>query len=88
MFENQRLSLGFKSVTVCFFQSKLFEGLEDESGLSPDTFVPRKSVKKLTIKSKTVVEVNLRRPSIKGAVQLTPLFFVVYIWGHELNCSK
>ena len=40
-----------------FFQSKLFEGLEEDSGLSPGTFVPRKNIKKLVIKSKSVTEV-------------------------------
>ena len=38
-------------------QSKLFEGLEEDSGLSPDTFVPRKNIKKLVIKSKSTTEV-------------------------------
>lgn len=37
-------------------KSKLFEGLEEDSGLSPDTFVPRKNIKKLVIKSKSVTE--------------------------------
>ena len=45
---------------MCFYfsQSKLFEGLEEESGLSPDTFVPRKNIKKLVIKSKSITEVR------------------------------
>lgn len=43
---------------LCLFvQSKLFEGLEEDSGLSPDTFVPRKNIKKLVIKNKSVGEV-------------------------------
>ncbi|XP_067040500.1 nuclear pore complex protein Nup98-Nup96-like isoform X1 [Acropora muricata] len=37
-------------------KSKLFEGLEEDSGLSPGTFVPRKNIKKLVIKSKSVTE--------------------------------
>lgn len=40
-----------------FEQSKLFEGLEEDSGLSPDTFVPRKNIKKLVIKNKSFAEV-------------------------------
>ncbi|XP_078371007.1 nuclear pore complex protein Nup98-Nup96-like isoform X3 [Oculina patagonica] len=34
-------------------KSKLFEGLEEDSGLSPDTFVPRKNIKKLVLKPKS-----------------------------------
>ncbi|XP_022797911.1 nuclear pore complex protein Nup98-Nup96-like [Stylophora pistillata] len=34
-------------------KSKLFEGLEEDSGLSPDTFVPRKNIKKLVLKTKS-----------------------------------
>ncbi|XP_015778613.1 PREDICTED: nuclear pore complex protein Nup98-Nup96-like, partial [Acropora digitifera] len=37
-------------------KSKLFEGLEEDSGLSSGTFVPRKNIKKLVIKSKSVTE--------------------------------
>lgn len=44
-------------VFVCFLQSKLFEGLEEDSGLSPDTFVPRKNIKKLVLKPKSGKEV-------------------------------
>ena len=44
-------------ICIYFIQSKLFEGLEEDSGLSPDTFVPRKNIKKLVIKNKSVAEV-------------------------------
>ena len=44
-------------VFIYLSQSKLFEGLEEDSGLSPDTFVPRKNIKKLVIKSKSTTEV-------------------------------
>ncbi|XP_027054850.1 nuclear pore complex protein Nup98-Nup96-like isoform X1 [Pocillopora damicornis] len=37
-------------------KSKLFEGLEEDSGLSPDTFVPRKNIKKLVLKTKSSKE--------------------------------
>ena len=50
---------------ICFVQSKLFEGLEEDSGLSPDTFVPRKNIKKLVIKNKSVSEVCAESSYIK-----------------------
>ncbi|KAK2556110.1 Nuclear pore complex protein Nup98-Nup96 [Acropora cervicornis] len=46
------------STTNSHYKSKLFEGLEEDSGLSPGTFVPRKNIKKLVIKSKSVTELH------------------------------
>lgn len=48
----------FNSSVLIFLQSKLFEGLEEDSGLSPDTFVPRKNIKKLVLKPKSSREVG------------------------------
>ena len=48
------VSLHKQSLFIC--QSKLFEGLDDDVGLSPDTFVPRKSIKKLVFKKKDGVD--------------------------------
>ena len=62
---------------LCLFeQSKLFEGLEEDSGLSPDTFVPRKNIKKLVIKNKSVREVCLESLKLKEHAQL--LQFVLF----------
>ncbi|EDO41703.1 predicted protein [Nematostella vectensis] len=36
--------------------NKMFDGLEEESGVSPDTFVPRKSIKKLVIRNRNTPE--------------------------------
>ncbi|KXJ08549.1 Nuclear pore complex protein Nup98-Nup96 [Exaiptasia diaphana] len=61
-------------------KSKLFEGLDDETGLSPDTFVPRKSVKKLIIKSKTAEEKEQMTRHLK--IHHYPEFFASEVQGN------
>ena len=63
-------------VCVChFLQSKLFEGLEEDSGLSPDTFVPRKNIKKLVLKPKSGKEVCILITEVKHELYRIVLLF-------------
>ncbi|XP_028517863.1 nuclear pore complex protein Nup98-Nup96 [Exaiptasia diaphana] len=63
-------------------KSKLFEGLDDETGLSPDTFVPRKSVKKLIIKSKTAEEKVCEQMTRHLKIHHYPEFFASEVQGN------
>jgi len=60
-------NLRFVYVWFSSLQSKLFEGLEEDSGLSPDTFVPRKNIKKLVLKPKSGREVRTRSLMLQSA---------------------
>ena len=71
-----------------FFQSKLFEGLEEDSGLSPGTFVPRKNIKKLVIKSKSVTEVLFKDCNFLPFSRIVFNIYICYLQGGRSVLGK
>ena len=71
-----------------FFQSKLFEGLEEDSGLSPGTFVPRKNIKKLVIKSKSVTEVLFKDCNFLPFSRIVFDIYICYLQGGRSVLGK